>query len=229
MEHKPLVSVIIPVYNGERFLAEAVRSVLVQIYQPIEVIVVDDGSTDASASIAKEFGAALRYCSIQHGGPAAARNEGVRLAKGEFLSFLDADDVWEEDKLAIQAELFAHQESLDMCFTGIQQFLSSGSKPPAGSAEMHYGPQAGYHCSALMVKKDAFFRVGLFNEAWRTGEFIDWYARAKSMKLTEAVAQRVLVKRRIHEHNFTRGQRHNTKDYARILKEVIDRRRNDPQ
>jgi glycosyltransferase involved in cell wall biosynthesis len=220
------VSVIIPVYNGERFLAEAVGSVLAQKYRPIEIIIVDDGSTDDSGAVAQKFGSALCYYYMQHGGPAAARNEGVRRSRGEFLSFLDADDVWEEDKLAMQMALFASNESLAMCFAGIQQFLSSGSKLPADSAKRHYEPQVGYHCSAITVKRDAFFRVGFFNETWRTGEFVDWYARARSLKLAEVVIKQVLVKRRIHEHNFTRRQEQVSRDYARILKEVIDRRRN---
>ena len=92
-ERNPLVSVIIPVYNYDRYLAEAVESVLSQTYQHLEVIIVDDGSTDQSGEVARSFaGSGVRYCPQVHAGIGPARNKGVELAQGEFLAFLDADD-----------------------------------------------------------------------------------------------------------------------------------------
>src|ERR1700758_706720 len=101
MNEKSLISVIIPVYNAEKYLAEAIESVLAQTYRPIEVIVVDDGSTDSSADIAKRF-ASVRYCFQSHSGLGATRNRGIDLSQGKFLAFLDADDLWVEDKLTHQ-------------------------------------------------------------------------------------------------------------------------------
>ena len=92
MLNKPLVSVIIPVYNAERYLAEAIESVLAQTYRPIEVIIVDDGSTDSSADIAKRYNSLVRYFFQPNSGLAAARNKGISQAKGSFFAFLDVTD-----------------------------------------------------------------------------------------------------------------------------------------
>src|SRR2546427_4231674 len=108
---KPVVSVVIPVYNGERYLADAIQSVLDQTYQNLEVIVVDDGSTDGSAAVAKRFGDAIRYVRQANGGVCQARNTGISVARGTYLAFLDQDDLWLPDKLAVQvAYLESHPE-----------------------------------------------------------------------------------------------------------------------
>ena len=103
------ISVILPVYNGERFLAEAIGSVLGQTLPPHEIIVVDDGSTDSTAQIVADLAAAaavpLRYVYQENQGPAAARNHGIRLAQGELIAFQDADDLWSAEKLVTQAAL----------------------------------------------------------------------------------------------------------------------------
>jgi len=107
----PRVSVVIPVYNGERFLADAIQSVLDQSYQDYEVIVVDDGSTDGSAEVAQRFGEAVRYVHQANSGVCKARNTGIAVAQGTYIAFLDQDDLWLPDKLATQvAYLDSHPE-----------------------------------------------------------------------------------------------------------------------
>jgi len=98
---RPLVSVVIPVYNAEPFLREALDSVLAQDYEPFEVIVVDDGSTDGSGTIARSY-PEVRYLRQENQGPAVARNAGIAAAQGEFLAFFDADDVMLPNKLSVQ-------------------------------------------------------------------------------------------------------------------------------
>lgn len=115
MKDSPLVSVIIPVYNYERFLAEAIESVLSQTYRELEVIVVDDGSTDRSGEVARSFaGKGVSYCHQVHAGIGPARNKGVELARGDFLAFLDADDRWPEEKLERQLRAFEDDPALEM-------------------------------------------------------------------------------------------------------------------
>ena len=97
-----LLSVIMPVYNGAEFLAEAVASIVAQAYQPLEIIVVDDGSTDETATIVQSLGGEIRYLYQFNQGPAAARNAGLALAQGDLIAFLDVDDLWPADKLAQQ-------------------------------------------------------------------------------------------------------------------------------
>jgi len=104
---KPLrISVVIPVFNGERFLGEAIRSALSQTLPPHEVLVIDDGSTDGSAGLAESFGPPVRVIRQENRGEAAARNHGIEAAEGDWIAFLDSDDVWKPEKLALQAQLF---------------------------------------------------------------------------------------------------------------------------
>lgn len=105
MNQEALVSVIIPVHNCERYLAEAIRSALAQSYGALEIIIVDDGSTDASGTVAKQFEGDVQYYYQERLGAAAARNQGINLAKGEYFSFLDSDDIWVPEKLKIQMEV----------------------------------------------------------------------------------------------------------------------------
>ena len=122
-EHQNLVSVIIPVYNGERYLGEAIESVLAQTYKEVELIVVDDGSTDKSAAVARCF-TDVRYCFQPNSGIGAARNQGADLARGGLLAFLDADDRWVRDKLLWQTKALAADNELAMVFGHVQQFPS---------------------------------------------------------------------------------------------------------
>lgn len=122
----PSVSVIIPVYNGERYLAEAINSALVQTVQPREVIVVDDGSNDATNNIAAEFQEAINLVRQENQGVAAARNRGAGIAKGDFLAFLDADDVWMPEKLEAQLALFAQEQQLGLVHCGVREVNAEG-------------------------------------------------------------------------------------------------------
>ena len=96
------ISVIIPAYNAEAFIRTAIESVLAQTLPAYEILVVDDGSTDQTPLIVEEYGAAIVLIHLENGGPARARNYGTELAKGEYVAFLDADDSWRADKLAMQ-------------------------------------------------------------------------------------------------------------------------------
>ena len=101
------ISVVIPVYNCERYLGMAIRSALTQTEPPGEILVVDDGSTDGSAAVARGFGAPVHCLSQPHAGLSAALNRGIERAHGTFLAFLDADDLWMETKLARQFDALA--------------------------------------------------------------------------------------------------------------------------
>jgi len=119
-----LISVIIPVYNCERYLAEEVESVLAQTWGRIETVFVDDSSTDGSADVAKRFSPLVRYDLQPHVGPGAARNRGVKLAQGDYLAFLDADDLWAGNKLELQMAAFNSDTLPDAVFGHVEQFIS---------------------------------------------------------------------------------------------------------
>lgn len=221
-----LVSVIIPVYNCERYLAQAIESVLAQTYRPIEIIVVDDGSTDRSADVAKRFAVPVRYCFQSHSGSGAARNRGIRMATGSHFAFLDADDLWVQDKLACQMKAFNNDSELDMVFGHTRQFYSPDLVTSL-KAKMHYTQEVmpAYTPSSLLVKRTAFFRVGFFSTNWRVGEFMDWYLKAMELRLKSLMLPAVMLQRRLHCNNTGIRNRDSKADYLRILKASLDRRR----
>ncbi|MBN2083951.1 MAG: glycosyltransferase family 2 protein [Anaerolineales bacterium] len=216
-----LVSVIIPVYNGGRFLAEAIESVFAQSYRTVEVIVVDDGSTDDGAKVAQGY--PVRYYFQRHRGPGAARNLGIRRARGGFLSFLDADDVWMPGKTTGQMRMLADRPQLDAVFGWMEQFADGDAAPP--KTRFIGTIMNGIHAGAMLVRSESFARVGLFAAGLRIGEFVDWYARASEAGFASAVLPEVVVRRRIHEGNLMRGGGVDKSEYARILKTALDRRR----
>ena len=116
----PLVSAVIPVYNGEKYVAEAIQSVLGQTYPNLECLVIDDGSRDATPEIAKGFGNQVRYIRRENGGVASARNAGAEAAHGEYLAFLDADDVWLPEKTELQMREFAADRDLGLVYTALR-------------------------------------------------------------------------------------------------------------
>ena len=118
------VSVIIPIYNSGKYLREAIDSVLAQRHRPLEVLVVDDGSSDNGPELAAGYGPQVRVIAIPHGGHPAARNAGVAASTGDYLAFLDADDLWAANKLELQLDAFASNPSLDLVFGHMQNFIS---------------------------------------------------------------------------------------------------------
>jgi glycosyltransferase involved in cell wall biosynthesis len=220
-----LVSVIIPVFNGAQYLGDAIDSVLAQTYRPIEVIVVNDGSTDASGSIAERYGPPIRCCHQVHVGIGAARNRGAEEGLGEFLAFLDADDLWVEGKLKSQIAAFSADPSLDMVFGCVRQFhspeLSDAQKRP-----IIYGRDSapGYIAGSMTISAAAFQRVK-FTTDWRVGEFVDWYLRAAEAGLKSKMLSDVVLLRRVHTDNMGIRERNARSDYVRIVKAALDRRR----
>lgn len=221
-----LISVIIPVYNCELYLAEAIETVLAQTRVRIEIVVVDDGSTDISASIAKRFGSLVRCDLRPHAGPGAARNRGVDLAQGEYLAFLDADDLWVENKLELQMAAFDSDALPDAVFGHVEQFISPDVPRALAAklccpAEWVPGPCPG----TMLIKKETFVRVGPFSSGLRIGEFIEWYSRAKELGLKEIMLPEMVLRRRLHASNSGIVHCDARSDYVRVLKAALDRRR----
>jgi len=225
MKNKHLVSVIIPVFNGEKYLAEAIESVIAQDYRPIEVIVIDDGSIDRSAEIAKSY-LEVRYIYQPNRGLSSALNQGIKAARGSFLAFLDADDLWKPDKLSAQLSLIDEHPDLDIVFGNHQRFYS----PELGDLmedEMHYTgvDLPGYLKVTALIRKEAFIRVGLFDTGLKLGDFIDWYSRAIDNNLKVMMLEKVVAMRRIHGDNMTLQKINERSDYIHIIKATLDRRR----
>jgi glycosyltransferase involved in cell wall biosynthesis len=221
-----LVSVVIPVFNGEAYLGEAIDSALAQTHTAVEVIVVDDGSNDGSAAVAAAYGPAVRLLPQANGGPAAAMNTGVSQAGGTYLSFLSADDRWVPDKLRWQlAHQHDHPET-DLVFGHVQHFMSPEVDPEtARRLRCPADPMPASSAGTLLVARSTFDRVGLFDEQFRSGEFFDWFTRAADAGLTAYVLPQVVSLRRVHGGNHSLQSSAPTASYARVLKAAIDRRR----
>jgi glycosyltransferase involved in cell wall biosynthesis len=125
---KALVSVVIPAFNGAAYIGETIGSILAQTYRPLEVLVVDDGSTDCTAEIVQRFGEPVRYLRQENAGTAAARNRAVAESRGEFIALLDQDDLWVPSKLARQIPRFAEDARIGLVFAGIEFFDSKSNK-----------------------------------------------------------------------------------------------------
>jgi glycosyltransferase involved in cell wall biosynthesis len=215
-----LVSVILPAFNAEPYLRAAVASVLAQRHDPIEIIVVDDGSTDGTGALAEGFGPPARAISQSHAGPGAARNRGVEAARGAWLTFLDADDLWPTAKIARQLAALAEEPEETAVFGRVQQFRErDGMAIDIGASS------SGHHVGAMMIGRRAFDRVGLFRTDLRVGEFVDWHLRASAAGIRMKTLPEVMLLRRIHGENLGVRMRAHSGDFVRVLKDALDRRR----
>ena len=224
-----LVSVIIPVYNGELYLAEALDSVFAQDYRPIEVIVVDDGSNDTTAAVAKRYNQ-VRCLQQSNQGQPTARNTGLSHCKGDLIAFLDADDRWVPGKLSMQvAYLETHPEA--GCVMGkMKNFLHEGVGRPSWVEQSTLSDNStAFHVGTLLAHRWLFEKVGYFNVSYSYGvEDLDWLIRLKETNIPIAIMQDVLLLRRIHLNNMSHNPAgHCIKNRGRILlmKEAIDRKR----
>src|SRR5437764_5560004 len=198
------VSLIMPVKNGERFIAEALDSVVAQPHPPDEVVVVDGASTDRSAEIARSYPAVRVIQQRREPGFAGAWNEGVAASRGDILTFLDSDDLWEPTKLERQLDCFRARPEVDYVitrmrfFTGVDGPLPSGFKP-----ELLEGDHEANMPSAVAITRDAFDAVGPFTTDFTIASDIDWFARATDLPLTLDVVPEVLVHKRVHDRNVS--------------------------
>jgi len=225
---KPLISCIMPVFNGERYLAEALDSVVAQTYRPLEIIVVDDGSTDNTAGVVRSYGDKVRYLWQDNAGPAAARNRGIDAAKGEFISFLDQDDLWHPIKLMQQMDRFRVHPELEACVTLIQAFWAPELHEEETRFKDHHltRPVPGYLTGTLLTRHSVFDKVGQFDTSLRFGDAMDWFLRAADQRTVIELLLDVLMYHRMHKTNFSRSQASASRDeFVRILKSSLDRRR----
>jgi glycosyltransferase involved in cell wall biosynthesis len=217
---------VIPAFDAERYLGDAIESVLRQTRPRVELIVVEDGSTDRTPEIARSFGDDVRCVRQPHSGIGAALNRGIAMAHGALLAFLDADDLWTENKLALQLEAFEREPQLDMVFGYVRQFHSPELTAELRSRiELRDDPIPAISRGAMLIRRDAFMRVGPFATGWTLGDFMEWYARALDASLTGSVLPEVVLYRRLHMANTSTRDRAARSDYVRILKTVLDRRR----
>jgi Glycosyl transferase family 2 len=222
----PLISVIVPVYNGAHFIAQAIDSILAQNYPCLEIIVVDDGSSDDIEAAITKLPVDVRFFRQDNAGPAAARNRGIRDASGDYIAFLDVDDLWPADNLrALGASLAARPELV--VAHGYAQMLTLD--PASGVFERQGNPAESfpYYIGAGLYRREAFERIGLFDHSMRFGEDTDWYNRLRESGLpAERLPQVTLCVRR-HGANMTAGLSNQEHCATALMafKKAIDRKR----
>ena len=223
-----LISCIVPVFNGERYLAEALQSILAQTYRPLEIIVADDGSTDGTADVVAGYGDQVHYLWQPNSGPATARNLGLATAQGEFVAFLDADDLWHPEKLMRQMARIEARPELDLTVAHVQNFGIPEPVEEAERARNHRLGHAlpGYTTATLLARRTLFEVVGPFDPALQHGDSLDWFLRAAEQGAVMELIPDVLAYRRLHQSNRTRLLGSASRDaHLRLVKMSLDRRR----
>jgi glycosyltransferase involved in cell wall biosynthesis len=218
-------SVIVPAYNCEAYLGEAIESILSQTRAPLEVIVVDDGSTDGSGDVASRFLPHIRYARQTNRGPAAARNCGFGMARGSVICFLDADDRWQPDALDVQLSYLESNPLVDIVIGQTRMFRQIGIKEDRPDFEYFPVPMRLSIVSSMAVRRRAFDRIGLFDESMPQSEDTDWFLRAKEQQIPTLVHQNVVHLYRRHSANVTNQKELRNHFFLRAVKLSLDRRR----
>ena len=212
---QPMVSVVIPAYNSERYVADAVKSVLAQSYPPAEVIVVDDGSTDGTARVVQAFGNSVRYLHQTNRGEPAARNLGLRNSQSEYVAFLDADDLWRSDKLKLQMEYFAAHPNCAVVYSDMSTFDDRGVVDPSVKVRFNITFPSGkifvplfretlFGSGSVIFRKNCVDQVGYFDEQFLIGcDYEMWLRMSRHFEF--GVVDEPLLMYRQHSQMSTRG------------------------
>lgn len=224
---RPLVSVVIAAKNAERYLREALDSVMAQTYDRHETIVVDGHSTDATADIVSAF-PDVRHVLQKGNGFAVAWNEGIDVARGDLVALLDSDDLWTRDKLALQVARLQSAPRVD-CVLGHLRFFLGGEGPPPPSfrQELLQTPHPGHMPGTLLARRSVFETVGRFGASWEIASDVDWFARLKDSGTPVAMLRDVVLHKRVHDTNlsYTAQAPIYRREMLQVLKASADRQR----
>ena len=217
------VSVIIPAFNAARFVGEALQSVLAQDRPAEEVIVIDDGSTDSTAEAAAAF-PGVNVIRSPHRGVSAVRNLGVELCTGDFIAFLDADDLWAPSKLRRQLDLLGSQPEIGIAVAR-QTYLFDGPIPGWFRGPRDGGSEVGTQPSNWLLRREAWERVGPFRTDLTHSEDTDWWARAADRGVRWSLVDEPLVTHRIHGANASGNAPAVAEGVLRALRLSVARKR----
>jgi glycosyltransferase involved in cell wall biosynthesis len=217
------ISILIPAFNAGLFLQDAIDSVITQkCSSQVEIIVIDDGSTDDTAQVARKYEGVL-YKHQKNQGQAMARNTALAICSGDLIGFLDADDIFVENKLFLQEKALLDDPQLDAVFGHITEFIDERGvapqhRPPVESA-------AAYLPGTTLVRRSLAEKVGEFNPSLRLGEFVDWISRARAVNMKEVMLSEVLLRRRLHTTNFGVNRKNDLTDYVHAMHAHMKRMR----
>lgn len=226
----PKVSVIIPTYNYAKYLPETIDSVLRQTYQDLEIIVIDDGSTDNTKEIIQRYirsSDKIKYILQENKGPAAARNRGIKEAKGEYIAFLDSDDIWVTEKLDIQASYLEQNKDIFFLYAKADVLNEHGKKigiKPESNQHHEFKKlifEWGYFPTAtVMIRKECFDKVGFFSEDLRIMEDIHLWIRISRHYKMHGMDQILGIYHR-HSNNVTLNKELVYKSTAMVYEKIL--------
>jgi glycosyltransferase involved in cell wall biosynthesis len=215
-QHNPLVSVVIPLYNGEKYIRDCLLSVYEQTYRPLEVIIVDDGSTDDSLAVIEKVQGEKTVIRQQNADVSAARNTGVEHSKGKYVAFIDQDDLWLPDKIDRQVSVFKEDDRIDLVFTDLVKIFDTGKRRHARDkhdialslTDDNLFPtlvkKNVLMPSTVMVKRESLIKAGYFDEDFKTcGDYEMWLRMAGQRMVFRYLPQRLTLYRQ-HEDNTAR-------------------------
>jgi glycosyltransferase involved in cell wall biosynthesis len=225
--HPPRISVIIPVFNGEEYLLEAVQSIIKQEFNEIEIIIVDDGSTDRTCHIIEQLkvGFPIRYFYQKNKGPSFARNVGIENAIGEWICFIDSDDIWPENKIKSILEYLEKNEGIDILW-GMTKFFfeTENLKSKYYGTEIVEKAIFNTYLGSAFIRKTVFEEVGNFDISLKYCEDLDWYLRALEKKVKLKKRETIDLFYRVHANNSTQDLFSMNKNLIRMLKNKINRK-----
>jgi glycosyltransferase involved in cell wall biosynthesis len=172
--NKPKIDVVIPVYNGEKYLRETLESLASQRYSQLKIIVVDDGSTDGTASIVKHHSGSIIYIKQDNSGSASAFNRAIQEADADFVAAIDADDLWSPTKLQLQLPPLLADHSLGMSLGKIQRFWIGNT-----GQKKYLPPESAMSFLCGLFRREVFDTVGLLDTSLDTHNDLDWFMRAR--------------------------------------------------
>jgi len=216
------ISVVIPVYNGARYILEGVQSIRDQDHPDTEIILVDDGSTDESWSVISALDDA-RTIQQENQGPGAARNRGVQEATGEFLCFLDQDDLWITGKSALQQAKLQVEPELGYVLAHTMFSLLDGHARPNWARDKYFEQDhPGFVVGAMMVRRSTFDVVGPFRTHFKAGvDDVDWFVRSQQCGVKRAMMPETLLNRRLHDENFSQNTAQSSAELLRIIRSKV--------
>ena len=220
----PLVSVIVVVSNGERYISSALHSIFKQNYYPFEIIVVDGQSVDHTAAIVQSF-KSVKYLRQAEQGLANGRNIGIEAAEGELIAFLDSDDLWTPHKLSVQVD-YLLQNPVQYVNAWVKLFVEPGYSLKSGYTkkfleQAHIGRTPG----TLIARRSVFDLVGLFSTDFSIACDVEWFTRANACKIPMFIIPEVLLYKRIHNNNLSSNVSVNKRELLTVIRQSLIRQR----
>ncbi len=220
-----LITALVPMFNAEQYVGEALDAILSQTTPPAEVLAVDDGSTDGSAAVVASFGSAVRLVSRANGGVSAARNTGFAAASHPWIAVCDNDDVWLPTKLERQVEAVRANPNVGVVFTWLTEFLSPEIPPESVITRAPMELATGPLISTMLAHRHALDAVGPFDEKQRVGDWIEWYARLIDTDVVAYTVPEVLARRRHHLNNNSNREAAHKREMLSVMRAHLERRR----